>query len=86
MTNDASTSELQTRIHSIPSHGSADRDMVAAENMSALGAHDPTPSELAAVERWVRTEGRRRVREKLDEIDRKNVGTPRTRLPWEEGK
>lgn len=57
-------------------------ESVAAENPPVV-ATEPTREELAQVERWVRVEGRRRVREKMDAIDAKNKGTPRTRLPWE---
>lgn len=54
---------------------------VAAENLSAAGAFDPTPSELAnASARWVRSEGYRRLRETIERIDRQNPTTPKTRI------
>lgn len=121
--NDASTSELQTRIHSVPSHGSADRDMVVAEMWSAAWGFGPqgpgfhcglckhtfqgvgiqcddcsslfcrpcyrehvrkgcgdAPEEA----RTAKLRARAVIRDFCDSIDRKNVGTPRTRLPWED--
>lgn len=75
-------SHLLHSVRTAPDHGSPDRNAVAAENLSAASL-DPTPSELAAVQARYKAEGRARVRAKVDEIDAKNKGTPRTRLPWE---
>lgn len=69
-------------VEAAPDHGSPDRNMVAAENLSAA-ALDPTPAELAAVQARYRAEGRARVMKKVRDIDTENPGTPATRFPWE---
>lgn len=53
-----------------------------AEKFGPLGDREPTAEELARVQEYVKTEGRRRLEETIARIDRKFPGTPKTRLPF----